>query len=161
MYNVCLIGHKQAIFVILKFKLNHIYARTTSPCLNMWTFLPSFAPFNCKSFHRKHWWYIFQCCQSGLLPTRSSLMALGARLTTCSYTGLVIHTAGRLIRHSKQVQRCADGDTLVQAVHFITYAHTPHKHWTCAFSSLYHVCHTSHKHWTCAFSSNLKASSDT
>lgn len=85
----------------------------------------------------------FQCCQSGLLPTLSSLMSLGARLTTCLYIGLVIHIGGELIRHSKQVQRYADGDTFVQAIHFITYTQT------------------SHKHYTCAFSSNLKASSDT
>ena len=41
MYNVCLIGHKQAVLVSIQCKLIHIWARMTSPYLRTWKFLLS------------------------------------------------------------------------------------------------------------------------
>ena len=41
MYNACLIWHKQAILVGLKFKSNCVYTRLTSLHLNLWKILPS------------------------------------------------------------------------------------------------------------------------
>ena len=41
MYKVCLIAHKQAISVTIKFMLTHIQARMTSLCLSMGKFLLS------------------------------------------------------------------------------------------------------------------------
>lgn len=103
----CLIGHKQAIF-ILKFKFNHIYARTTSPCEHFFHHFPLLITnLSMETIDD----IFFQGCQSGLLPTLGSLMSLGARLTICLY--IVIHIGGKLIRHSKQVQWYADGETFV------------------------------------------------
>jgi len=41
MYNVSLIGHKQAVLVSMKFKLTHVQARMISSYLNTWKFILS------------------------------------------------------------------------------------------------------------------------
>ena len=45
------------------------------------------------------------------LPALGPSRSLGARPTFCLYVGLVIHDGGKLIRSTKQEQRCADGET--------------------------------------------------
>ena len=46
----------QTGYLYLKIQIQSYICQNNFP---MWTFLPSFSPFNHKSFHGNHWWYIF------------------------------------------------------------------------------------------------------
>ena len=118
------------------FKLNHVWARMTSPYLNKWKFLLSFpllfTNLLIESIDDQNTCLLMP---GWLLDVRSLSLSLSVSLSlslcvcvyiyvcvcVCVYTHtyvcicicLVIHTEGKLFRHSEQAQRFSNGETYV------------------------------------------------